>query len=106
MSQQVGGLTVGARIWVPCKVKSGPFSNERRVLIDTGENEWFGFVSTDWLLNKEEEGDDQILVKVVSIEGDIFHAIVPGSAPQPALFEGHLSHVGPWDGTLETRSVG
>ena len=83
-------LDVGVHVWVPCEVRSGPFSNERRVRIEIDGNEWFGFVNTQWLRNKAEQGPDEVLVKVVNVKGDAFQAIVPGNAPKPSLFEGQM----------------
>ena len=86
-------LSAGAGVWVPCEVRPGPFCNERRVLIEDGDNEWFGFVATHWLKDKVEEGRDQVLAKVVDIqlEKGTFHAAIPGNAPKPSLFEGQVN---------------
>jgi hypothetical protein len=43
-------LKIGTRVWVPCEVKPGPFSDERFVKICVnGENPWLGFVPVDRL---------------------------------------------------------
>ena len=36
-------LYPGARMWLPCEVKPGPFSDERMVLVVADGSEWFGF---------------------------------------------------------------
>ena len=87
-------LKVGAGVWVPCEVKPGPFDHERRVRINVEGNNWFGFVNTRWLESKVEEGNDRILVTVVSIDqGNVFKAVVPGSAPVRSQFEGKIQNV-------------
>jgi len=37
-------LRPGARIWIPCEVKPGPFSDERMVRVQSQAGEWLGFV--------------------------------------------------------------
>ena len=80
---------------MPCKVRSGLFSDERRVLVDAGDNRWFGFVDCRWLKNKVEEGEDEILAKVVLVEGDTFQARMPGDAPRSSLFVGSTDRLVP-----------
>ena len=71
-------LKVGVGIWIPCKVKGGPFSDERRVLIESPdpEDSWFGFVNVRYLKYKMAEGPDEVLGKVVDIRDSSFEAII------------------------------
>ena len=52
-------LAVGARLWLPCEVKPGPFTDERRVLVHGEGGNWMGFVNVRWLQEKEAEGRAQ-----------------------------------------------
>ena len=54
-------LYPGARMWLPCEVKPGPFSDERMVLIMADGNEWFGFVNVRWLRRHGSEDTDEVL---------------------------------------------
>lgn len=98
-------LAVGAGVWIPCKVKPGPFTNERVVIVDAADNNWIGFVSVNWLQHGVERGSDQVLAKVTEVresEG-VFLASIPGSAPSPSEFTGPLNNVAPYDDSVETR---
>ena len=88
-------LPIGSRMWLPCEVKPGPFTNERMVLVQGEGNPWFGFVNTLWLKDGNDEGADEVLAKVVEVTKDRFRARIPGSAPQSTLFEGRLERVAP-----------
>ena len=89
------GLSVGARMWLPCHVKPGPFSDERMVLVEGDKGEWFGFVNVRWLKSGEDEGTDEVLARVVEVDGSMFKARIPGNAPRKGLFEGRVAHVAP-----------
>ena len=86
-------LAVGAKMWLPCQVKPGPFSNERMVLVQDDIGQWFGFVDVRWLKGGEDEGRDQVLAKIVDIDGPQFKARIPGYAPQRRLFQGRVERV-------------
>ena len=89
----IQGLKVGAGIWVPCKVRRGAFFNERMVHIDAGGNRWVGFVATHWLKHKIDEGEDEILLKVVEVSGETFSAMVPGNSLKRSLFKGRTEQL-------------
>ena len=94
------GLFEGARMWLPCEVKPGPFPDERMVLVKADGSEWFGFVNVRWLKNSIEDGANDVLARVVNIEGPIFSALIPGNAPNSGLFEGRVDRAVPC-GSLE-----
>ena len=94
-------LRVGVGLWMPCRVRPGPFTDERMVLVTWEDSEWFGFVNTEWLRHQVEEGDDEVLAKVTAIEGDRFRAIMPGDAPVPSLIEGDVAPWVPVDDSLD-----
>ncbi len=52
-------------VWLPCEVRSGPFSNERRVYLKFGDDEWFGFVNVTELEQKVLEGADRVKAVVI-----------------------------------------
>lgn len=62
-------LHVGTRIWIPCRVKPGPFSDERTVLVSSDDSDWSGFVNVRWLKSRGDNDNDQVLATVVSIDG-------------------------------------
>ncbi|HEY0554729.1 MAG TPA: hypothetical protein VGG20_10715 [Thermoanaerobaculia bacterium] len=91
-------LKIGTRIWVPCDVKPGPFSDERFVRICVnGGSPWLGFVPAERLKDPILEGRTLLPALVVSVLGDKFTARIPGEALTPFLFEGVLSRVQPVD---------
>ena len=77
-------------MWLPCEVKRGPFSDERMVRVKTDGSEWLGFVNIRWLRNKGLESRDDVLARVVAVEGATFRARIPGSALLSGLFQGHV----------------
>ena len=88
-------LFAGARIWLPCEVKPGPFSDERMVLVVADGNEWFGFVNVRWLRRHGSEDTDEVLAKVIDVDGPTFHARISGNALQAKLFQGRVEHAVP-----------
>ena len=88
-------LGVGARIWIPCEVRPGPFGDERLVRIGTDDGGWFGFVNVRWLKDPPPEGTSQVLATVVSIEGDRFTARIHGHSPAANLFHGQTERAHP-----------
>lgn len=90
-------LFPGARMWLPCEVKPGPFSDERTVLVVADGSEWLGFVNVRWLRKHGLEDTDEVLAKVVDIDGPTFQARIPGNALQARLFQGRVDHAVPGD---------
>jgi hypothetical protein len=73
-------LRVGTKIWLPCEVKPGPFSDERFVLVSDGGRDWLGFVPENRLREPITEGRTSVLASVVAVLGEKFQALLPGSA--------------------------
>ena len=90
-------LSAGASMWLPCEVSPGPFSDERTVLVIGDDGEWGGFVNTRWLKKKTLKGKDEVLARVVDVDGPIFLARIPGAALQSSLFQGRVDRVVPGD---------
>ena len=89
-------LRAGAQLWIPCEIVArGPFSDERAVLVEADGEEWSGFVNVRWLKDGVEKGADQVLARVVEVEGQTFHARIPGDALQGELFEGRVARAKP-----------
>lgn len=71
-------MTDNKKVWIPCEVKKGPFSDERTVKITSGESEAVAFVGTDFLREPVEGGHTFIKVDVVSESKDTIVAKIPG----------------------------
>lgn len=84
-------LQPGSKIWIPCEVKPGPFSDERFVRASVNGTDWLGFVQARHLKEPIFEGSTQVPGMVVSVLGDRFTAQVQGEALNPVLLEGFVS---------------
>ena len=84
-------LDVGNIVWVPCEVKPGPFSSERRVRISSPVGEWIGFVPVQYLHEPIVEGRTTVRVRVVGVQGESFSARVPGQSITNPLFGNLIS---------------
>lgn len=73
-------LQVGDRVWIPCEVKPGPFSNERLVRLDLPTGPWVGFVDISALKEQMETGNSHVLALITAIEDDRLTALVQGHA--------------------------
>jgi hypothetical protein len=71
-------LKVGNRIWLPCEVKSGPFSNERLARIQLPSEPWIGFVDVRALKEPIEKGSTCVLAQIIAVEQDSVTALVQG----------------------------
>ncbi|MBF6560880.1 MAG: hypothetical protein IVW56_11350 [Candidatus Binataceae bacterium] len=86
-------LKVGATFWLPCKVRRGPFPNERRVYIKTDTSDWFGFVSTSELKDKREEGNDYVRALVLTVKTDSVIVQIRGQSPASGPIQAKSSMV-------------
>ena len=88
-------LKPGDYVWVPCEVKPGPFSNERFVRVQSGGEDWVGFVNTMHLKDSSiSTGRTEISARVNAVEGGNFTARLPGHAVgNSTQFRGGLSEV-------------
>ena len=92
------GFEPGAGVWIPCEVKPGQFSDERRVSVALEDgNKWMGLVQERMLRGKAKTGQDCVLAKVTSVQGDSFVASIPGLAFKPYPFHGRIDRVAPND---------
>lgn len=83
----------GARVWLPCEVKPGPFSDERLVRVETPGGPWVGFVDVGALRDPIEEGKTSVRSVVMDVTGDSFLARIAGHGLTSAPFRGSLSKV-------------
>ena len=82
---------IALKVWLPCTVSPGSFSNERAVRIDLGDWHWMGFVNVCLLKEKIEEGTDQVLANILRLTDSTFEASIPGEAVQGALLQGNTN---------------
>ncbi len=87
-NSEVGKAAAVQKVWLPCTVAPGSFSNERAVKIDLGGWHWMGFVNVCLLKEKIEEGPDQVLANILSLTDNTFEASIPGEAVRGALLQG------------------
>jgi hypothetical protein len=88
-------LSAGMRIWLPCEVKPGPFSDERMVRVESESGSWLGFVPVSFLRDPLQEGATFISAVVVEIRGDCFTARLPGHPVTPGVFSGSVDKATP-----------
>lgn len=70
-------LKVGDEVWIPCEVKPGPFSDERMVLVEGGDQgPWIGFVNVSAL--RDAHGRTFVRAKVSEVGPTSFSARLPG----------------------------
>ena len=94
-------LRVGVGVWMPCRVRRGPFPDERMVLVRWEGSEWCGFVNAEWLRYSVEEGDDEVLAKITAVDGERFTAIMPGSPFGSSTVEGRVDQWVPADDPIQ-----
>ena len=75
----MGKIKKGMVIWIPCEVKNGPFPNERRVYVQLGQSEWFGFVDLSHL--KEEHGQQFVRTIVLAVRPSEVVLGIRGQSP-------------------------
>ncbi len=89
-------LRAGDRVWLPCEVKPGPFSNERLVRVRLSTREWIGFVDTEALKDGTEKGPTHVLAILTSIDGDRATAIIQGHAIDNRYVQASTAQVEPF----------
>lgn len=89
-------LRTGDRVWLPCEVKPGPFSNERLVRVKLPTGEWIGFVDTQALKDEKETGPTHVLAVLTSVEDDRATAAVQGHAFDSRYVQASTSEVQPF----------
>jgi hypothetical protein len=88
-------LTPGRRVWIPCQVKPGPFSDERMVRVESESGSWLGFVPVSSLRDSFLEGTTFVSAVVVEVRGDRFTARLPGHPITPGFFQGSVEKATP-----------
>ena len=81
----------GARVWIPCEVKTGPFSNERLVRVESPAGESVAFVSTAHLRDPVVTGRTFVDAVVTTVEGGTFTAVMLGHPVGPNAFQGDVA---------------
>lgn len=89
-------LKPGLRVWIPCEVRRGAFSNERMVRVVGVAGEWLGFVPDVLLRDRVEEG-------VTAVQGIVDHVaegrvslFLPGDSITGGVVVTDLSQVKPF----------
>ena len=92
-------LHAGHYVWIPCEVKPGPFSDERRVRIkiNSSSKEWVGYVPVSYLQEPVTEGETKIRVLIVDVHDDSFCAKIPGEGIAGTLYGGVISKAHTFD---------
>jgi hypothetical protein len=86
-------LNRGNRIWIPCQVKRGPFSDERVVRVESSIGQSLTFVRTNYLKEPIAEGETFVCAVIIEVRGDRFVARIPGQAITSKDFEGDVAKV-------------
>lgn len=81
-------------VWIPCKVRVGPFPDERKVYVPSATGDWFGFVNISELDKKVLNGEDRVRGVVLAIESNGVLLGINGQSPaskgvtaKPSLIE-------------------
>ena len=96
-------LSVGQRVWIPCEVKPGPFSDERLVRVNSpapnsAVTVWTGFVQATRLREPVAVGPtDATAVVVDVIQNNRFLAQLLGDGLSNTVFEYHIEGAQPID---------
>jgi len=69
---------IGSYVWIPCEVKTGAFSDERMVLLDSDCDEWLGFAPISSLKEVVSEGESHIKALVVNVNCEVLTVKVLG----------------------------
>ena len=67
------------------------------VLVTAEDSEWIGFVNVRWLKKHGSEDRDEVLARVVDVQGSTFMARIPGNGLQSGLVQGRVDRVTPGD---------
>lgn len=89
-------LGPGRRVWVPCEVKRGAFSNERMVKVIGPLGEWLGFVPDVLLEDPIEQGETAVQGIVDVISEDRVALFMPGDSVAGGVFVQDLARVRPF----------
>lgn len=73
-------LQPGAKVWVPCEVRSGVFPDERRVVLESFAASWGGYVFARELKDPIENGRTAIAATVVERANGQVAVRLPGQS--------------------------
>ena len=95
-------VSIGQRVWIPCEVKPGPFSDERMVrvnspAVNSAVSSWIGFVPTTRLREPIECGTTYVSAIVVNVFDGRFFAQLVGDGFANTVFEDSISRAQPID---------
>jgi hypothetical protein len=94
-------LNTGNVVWIPCEVKPGAFTNERKVLLSSSFGEWIGFVPVSFLEEPIVEGATNVRATIISVQNGSFSAKIPGEGIGATLYQDLTSKVKAFD-TIQT----
>ena len=87
-------LHSGCRVWIPCEVKPGPFSDERFVRVDSPAGPIVLFVRAEYTEDPDiTDGETRVLALVTQVSPESFTARLPGHAVSSKTFRGDTSGV-------------
>jgi len=86
-------LVPGRRVWVPCEVKPGPFSNERMVRIIGPAGEWLGFVPDVLLRDCIDRGETAVQGIVDEVSNGTVSLFLPGASVTGGVFQQDAARV-------------
>lgn len=88
-------VRAGMRVWVPCEVRPGAFSNERVVQVERSGDTWVGFVPDSVLRERIERGRTAVQALIYEVTEGVVHAFLPGDSVTPGMFIGPIDRVTP-----------
>jgi hypothetical protein len=90
-------LRFGQKVWVPCEVKPGAFSNERLVRVISPIGDWIGFAPTSVLKEPVVTGETAVQAMVLDVTGVELMLQIFGDALCNSAHADLLSRVTPVD---------
>lgn len=90
----------GMRVWIPCEVKPGAFSDERLVRVRHEKGTWLGFVNVSSLREPVAQGETFVMAIVEDVHNERFTARLPGDAVTPGAVLDNAARATPF-GPLE-----
>ena len=89
-------IRAGMRVWIPCEVKPGAFSDERLVRVEREGGFWLGFVPDAVLREPIPSGYTAVQALVDQVECSRVRAFLPGAAVTPGGIVGPVERVIPF----------
>jgi hypothetical protein len=95
-TEEPAAIRAGMRVWIPCEVKPGPFSDERLVRVEREGGHWLGFVPDAVLREPIASGRTAVQGLVDEVQRGRVRAFLPGAAVTPGGFVGPAERVVPF----------